>query len=98
MKPLPYCSVKLVRHQITAAGQISIPAEVRRRWTGADSVYIEDYGDHLVVRPSPNDAIANARGALKGKGRDLSSGEARAIYREEEARAERQKYGRLFPD
>ncbi len=90
--------MKLVRHQITVAGQISIPAEVRRRWTGADSVYIEDYGDHLVVRPSPSDAIANARGALKGKGRDVSSDEARALYREDEARVERQKYGRLFRD
>jgi bifunctional DNA-binding transcriptional regulator/antitoxin component of YhaV-PrlF toxin-antitoxin module len=90
--------VKLMRHQITVAGQISIPAEVRRRWTGADSVYIEDYGDHLVVRPSPNDPIANARGAFKGKGRNLSSDEARAIYRAEEARAEREKHGRLFRD
>jgi bifunctional DNA-binding transcriptional regulator/antitoxin component of YhaV-PrlF toxin-antitoxin module len=88
--------VKLVRHQITVAGQVSIPAEVRRRWNNTDSVFIEDYGDHLVVRPSPKDPVAAARGAFKGKGRNLSSEEAMRLYREEEARIEKRKYGHLF--
>jgi AbrB family looped-hinge helix DNA binding protein len=51
--------------KITAGGQISIPAEVRRRW-GTARVLIRDDGDELVLRPLPDDPITAARGALKG--------------------------------
>jgi bifunctional DNA-binding transcriptional regulator/antitoxin component of YhaV-PrlF toxin-antitoxin module len=47
-------------------GQVSLPAAVRRRW-GTEQVAIEDRGDHLVVKPLPDDPIAAARGALKGR-------------------------------
>ncbi len=80
------CSLKIVRHKITVAGQISIPADVRRRWN-TDAVYVTDYGDHLVIRPTPTDPIKAARGALKGKGRDVSTTEMRRIAREDERRA-----------
>ena len=77
--------------RITSAGQVSVPAEVRRRW-GTSSVLIEDHGDHLVVRPAPDDPIAAARGALKGKGRGLSSDELRRLAREDEEAAEERKF------
>jgi AbrB family looped-hinge helix DNA binding protein len=51
--------------KITAGGQISLPAEIRRRW-GTTRVLIRDEGDELVVKPLPDDPIAAARGALKG--------------------------------
>ena len=73
--------------RITSAGQLSVPAEVRRRW-GASSVLIEDHGDHLVVRPAPDDPIAAARGSLKGKGLAISSDEARRLTRGEEREIE----------
>jgi hypothetical protein len=47
-------------------GQISLPASVRNRW-GTKAVSVEDLGDHLVVRPVPDDPVAAARGALKGR-------------------------------
>ncbi len=82
--------MKVVRHKITVAGQISIPAEVRRRWD-TDTVDIEDFGDHLVVRPRPVDPIKAARGALKGKGRNISAAEAVRMADEDERRAQARK-------
>ena len=60
------------RHRITVAGQLSLPADVRRRWA-TSTVVLEDEGDHLVVRPVPDDPIAAARGAFAGRGRGLTS-------------------------
>jgi bifunctional DNA-binding transcriptional regulator/antitoxin component of YhaV-PrlF toxin-antitoxin module len=54
------------RRKITAGGQISLPAAVRNRWR-TRSVAVEDLGDRVIVRPLPDDPIAAARGALKGK-------------------------------
>jgi bifunctional DNA-binding transcriptional regulator/antitoxin component of YhaV-PrlF toxin-antitoxin module len=48
---------------ISKGGQISVPAEVRRRWR-TDRVRIIDQGDHLVVRPVPTDPIEAVRGSL----------------------------------
>jgi hypothetical protein len=53
-------------HRITTGGQISLPASVRHRW-GTRAVSVEDLGDHIVVRPIPDDPVAAARGALKGR-------------------------------
>ena len=80
----------VVRHKITAAGQVSIPADVRRRWN-TDGVLIEDNGDHLVVRPTPADPVEAAWGALKGKGRNLSAAEMVRLADEDERRAQRRK-------
>jgi bifunctional DNA-binding transcriptional regulator/antitoxin component of YhaV-PrlF toxin-antitoxin module len=52
--------------KITAGGQISLPASTRKRWR-TRSVSVEDLGDRVVVRPLPDDPIAAARGALKGR-------------------------------
>lgn len=74
--------------RITAGGQISLPASVRRRW-GTSSVSVEDAGDHVVLRPLPDDPVASLRGALKGK---LGSSESlRARARKDEAAAERRR-------
>jgi hypothetical protein len=79
---------RLKLRKITAGGQISLPAVVRRRW-GAKVVTLEDLGDSLVVRPQPDDPIAAARGALRGRVR--ASDELRAAAREDEAHAERRR-------
>jgi bifunctional DNA-binding transcriptional regulator/antitoxin component of YhaV-PrlF toxin-antitoxin module len=75
-------------HRITTAGQVSLPAAVRRRW-GTSVVAIEDLGDRVVVRPLPEDPIAAARGALKGRLGDSAALRARA--RRDEAAAERRR-------
>ena len=72
------------RLKITSAGQLSLPARIRRRW-GTQRVAIEDLGDHVVIRPVPDDPIAAARGALKG--RIPPSEELRAVARADEEHA-----------
>jgi hypothetical protein len=73
------------RYKITGGGQISLPASVRRRWA-TTTVGLEDLGDRLIVRPLPDDPIAAARGALKG--RLGSTSQLRAKARRDEAEAE----------
>lgn len=53
----------LRRVKISKGGQISIPAEIRHRWE-TNMVEISDLGDRVVIRPVPNDPIAEAKGAL----------------------------------
>jgi bifunctional DNA-binding transcriptional regulator/antitoxin component of YhaV-PrlF toxin-antitoxin module len=77
--------MKIRARKVTEGGQISLPAEVRRRWQ-TKHVRVEDRGDHLVVRPLPDDPIAAARGALKG--RVGSATDLRADARRDEAAAE----------
>jgi len=48
-------------------------------------VRVEDHGDHVVIRPLPDDPIAAARGALKGR---IDTAKLRAEAREDEAAAE----------
>ncbi len=54
-----------MNYKITSSGQFTLPAAIRRRWR-AGRVHVEDHGDHVVVRPVPDDPIAAARGAFKG--------------------------------
>lgn len=74
----------MVKRKVTAGGQISLPAEIRRRW-GAQAVLFEDLGDRAVVRPIPADPVAAARGALKHK---IGAVDLRTAAREDEARAQ----------
>jgi bifunctional DNA-binding transcriptional regulator/antitoxin component of YhaV-PrlF toxin-antitoxin module len=67
---------------ISKGGQISVPAEIRRRW-GATRLFIEDRGDALVLRPIPADPIGAAMGSLKGVG--AASDDLRRRARSEEA-------------
>lgn len=79
----------MTKLKITAGGQVSLPAEIRRRW-GTQAVYIEDLGDHAVVRPLPDDPIAAVRGLWKDRG--ISTDELRQQAREDEAVAEARKW------
>ena len=66
---------------ISSGGQVSIPAEIRRRW-GTSRLSMEDRGDALVLRPIPPDPVGAAVGSLAGPG--PSSDAARSRTREEE--------------
>lgn len=79
-------------YRITSSGQVSIPAKVRRRW-GTRRVEVEDHGDYVVVRPAADDPIAAAFGAFKDR-MGISSDEARALARREDAEIEARKWGR----
>ena len=76
--------------KITRGGQISVPAEVRRRWN-TSRVAMEDLGDRLVVHPAPDDPIAAARGAFASRAGHTSD-ELRAISRREEQEAEARRH------
>lgn len=71
--------------RVTASGQVSVPAPIRRRWA-TTRVRIVDRGDHLVVEPEPENPFAGLQGALAGPG--PSSDELRRELRKEEAHAE----------
>jgi bifunctional DNA-binding transcriptional regulator/antitoxin component of YhaV-PrlF toxin-antitoxin module len=75
-------------HRVTAGGQISLPAEVRHRWA-TKVVAVEDLGDYIVVRPLPEDPVAAARGALKGRLRPTDQLRAKARRYEAAAGARR---------
>lgn len=76
------------RLAISRGGQVSVPASVRKRW-GTRSVLAEDRGDHLVLRPVPNDPVGAALGAFRRQIARLGSEEAKRLDREEELDAER---------
>ena len=80
--------------KVTSAGQISLPAEVRRRW-GTSRVRIVDHGDHLVVEPAPDDPIAALRGCFAHLAGNLTSDDFRRLAREDDDAAERRKWGDL---
>lgn len=71
--------------RISKGGQISVPAEIRRRW-GVARLLLDDHGDHIVLSPLPDDPIAAAEGALPLRGEDLDA--LRSRSRAVEARAE----------
>jgi bifunctional DNA-binding transcriptional regulator/antitoxin component of YhaV-PrlF toxin-antitoxin module len=77
---------------ISKGGQISVPADVRKRWR-TRRLQVEDRGDELVIRPVPEDPVAAARGALKGRIR-YTSEELRRMGHEEEALIEERKWER----
>jgi bifunctional DNA-binding transcriptional regulator/antitoxin component of YhaV-PrlF toxin-antitoxin module len=76
------------RVKLSKGGQISVPAAIRHRW-GGSTIALEDHGDHVVLRPAPDDPIAAARGALKDLAGDVTSEEMRREARAEEAELER---------
>jgi bifunctional DNA-binding transcriptional regulator/antitoxin component of YhaV-PrlF toxin-antitoxin module len=80
-----YYDKRMKLRKITTSGQISLPATVRSRWR-TKSVAVEDFGDHVVIRPLPDDPIIAARGALKKKIGTADS--LRAKARKDEAAAE----------
>lgn len=79
------------RLKISAGGQVSVPAAVRQRWK-TRVVVADDRGDHLILRPAPEDPIEAARGAFKDYP-GPSVDEMRRESREEEREAEERKFG-----
>jgi AbrB family looped-hinge helix DNA binding protein len=75
------------RLAISRGGQVSVPAEVRKRW-GTRAVLVDDRGDHVVLRPAPDDPIASVRGAFAQEIARMGSEEAKRLDREEELEAE----------
>jgi bifunctional DNA-binding transcriptional regulator/antitoxin component of YhaV-PrlF toxin-antitoxin module len=74
---------------VTRAGQLSLPAEVRRRW-GARRVALEDHEDYVVLRPLPDDAVSAFVGSFAGRGRaseELRSEERRLEQAREQKRS-----------
>jgi AbrB family looped-hinge helix DNA binding protein len=75
------------RLAISRGGQVSVPAAVRKRW-GTRAVVVEDRGDHVVLRPAPDDPVAAAEGVFAPEIAALGSDEAKRRDREEELAAE----------
>ncbi len=68
--------------RITAAGQLSLPADIRRRWN-VSRVRLVDHGDHVTLEPIPDDVLE----ATFGRFASATSTEAlRATARADEAR------------
>jgi bifunctional DNA-binding transcriptional regulator/antitoxin component of YhaV-PrlF toxin-antitoxin module len=76
------------RVKLSKGGQISVPAAIRHRW-GGSTIALEDHGDHVVLRPAPDDPIAAARGDLKDAVGGVTSEEMRRAARAEDAELER---------
>ena len=70
--------METARAKVTRNGQVSLPAELRRRWA-ATAVLVVDRGDYAIVRPIPGDPVTALRGAHAGPG--PSSDQARAAER-----------------
>lgn len=82
---------KQVHHmKLTASGQVSVPADVRRRWT-TTRVKITDLGDRLVIEPETENRFAKYRGIWAGLA--VSSDDMRAQTRREEQEAEDRRVG-----
>jgi AbrB family looped-hinge helix DNA binding protein len=79
--------------KLTKSGQISIPAEVRRRWN-TDRVMVFDTPGGLVVRPFDPEAVHRLRGKYKPPPGTPTVDEQRRLDREEEAEREDARYGR----
>lgn len=85
-----------MNYRITKSGQVSIPANVRRRWQTSE-VQVEDCGDHVVVRPLPDDPVAAVRGIFKEHMKGMTTDELRRQAREDERRAEERKVAQYHP-
>ena len=75
------------RLAISKGGQVSVPAAVRKRWR-THTVLAEDRGDHVVLRPVPDDPVTAALGAFAMQIGALGSEEAKRLDREEELNAQ----------
>jgi len=74
--------------RVSRNGQVSLPAETRHRWN-AEQVLVVDLGDHVVMRPLPEDPAGALYGRYAGKG--PTAAQARRQARGEEAAVERRR-------
>ena len=80
--------------KVTASGQISLPAHLRRRWQ-VDEVLVIDRGEYALVRPVPRDAVAELRGSLPTT--STSMDEVREQERALETRIEQERWSSSTP-
>jgi len=73
--------------KISKGGQVSIPAEIRRRWE-TSTLVLTDEGGHIVIEPVSDDPIAAADGALADLVQDFDPEHLRRIARADEQAAE----------
>ncbi len=90
MRMIPFMIMKASK--ISKGGQVSVPAEVRHRWS-TSRVTIEDRGDSLVIRPAPADPVGALRGVFADETRP-GSDELRRRARAEEAASGSRRRGR----
>jgi len=76
--------------KLTSSGQVSVPADVRRRWT-TTRLKVTDLGDRIVIEPEPDNPFSKYRGILARPG--PTSDEMRDADRVAEAEAEKRKWG-----
>lgn len=76
--------------RISKGGQVSLPARIRRRW-GASRLLVDDRGDHVVLRPLPDDPVEAATGVITVD-EDLAA--VREAWRQEDAAAEGRRLAR----
>jgi bifunctional DNA-binding transcriptional regulator/antitoxin component of YhaV-PrlF toxin-antitoxin module len=69
--------------KVTSSGQVSLPAEIRRRW-GVGSVLVVDRGDYAIVRPVPADTIAALKGVRGGPGPSVEQARADERHADDE--------------
>jgi bifunctional DNA-binding transcriptional regulator/antitoxin component of YhaV-PrlF toxin-antitoxin module len=74
--------------KVSSNGQVSIPAAARSRWH-ADQVVVVDLGDHIVMRPLPDDPVDALRGKYRHRG--PSTDDARRRSRAGDGATERPK-------
>jgi bifunctional DNA-binding transcriptional regulator/antitoxin component of YhaV-PrlF toxin-antitoxin module len=74
--------------KVSGNGQASIPASVRARWN-ANRAVVVDLGDHVVVRPLPDEPVKALRGKYAGRGPDTDA--ARRSARTDEVASERRR-------
>jgi bifunctional DNA-binding transcriptional regulator/antitoxin component of YhaV-PrlF toxin-antitoxin module len=81
-------AMSTTEHVMTVSqnGQVSIPAATRARWN-ARRVIVVDLGDRVVMRPLPDQPVAELEGKYKGRG--PTSDRARRQARRAEASRER---------
>jgi hypothetical protein len=72
-------------------GAVPVSDAVRQRWKTRFLV-AEDCGDHLILRPDPEDPVKLALGAFKNSS-GPSTDEMKQMEREEEREIEERKYG-----
>jgi len=77
--------------KVTASGQMSIPADVRRRWQ-TDRVIVIDTSEGLVVRPFDPDHVRSLRGKYRQWVNETTE-QARRAARAEEAEVEERRAG-----
>jgi hypothetical protein len=86
--------VDVIPVSVGSIGEFPLPAQLRRRWQ-VDEVLVIDKGDYALVRPVPQDVVAELRGSLPQSG--FSADDARAQERELEARLEEERWSSSTP-